>query len=282
MAGRMRFAIDVAPLGELAEPSAIVRLAEAAEASGWDGLSTWDVLGVSMGTTAPDPFVVLAAVASRTTRLRLIASVIALSRRRPHLVAQAASTVDRWSGGRLTLGVGAGADPAELEAFGEAGDRATRIARFDESVGLVDAFLRGERVEHAGPGYSVSGVAVCPPPVQRPRPPIWLGGMRPGALRRAVRWDGWIAIAIAEDGSGMVLSPEAFGEMAATVHAERTLAGRAEEPFDIALFGSSEVDESGLVARYAAAGATWWLESLSPMRGDLARLIARIEAGPPR
>ena len=88
----MRCAIDVAPLGDLADPHAIVRLAVAAEAAGWDGVSTWDSLGVSMGAAAPDPFVTLAAVASATTRVQLILSVVALPRHRPQLVAQAAAT----------------------------------------------------------------------------------------------------------------------------------------------------------------------------------------------
>lgn len=104
----MHYAIDVAPLGELADPGAIVRLARAAERAGWDGLSIWDSTGVSMGTEAPDPFVALAGVAAASERLRLITSVIALPRRRPHLVAQSVGTLDRLSGGRVTLGVGAG------------------------------------------------------------------------------------------------------------------------------------------------------------------------------
>ena len=79
----MRYAIDIAPLGDLADPVPIVRLAVAAERAGWDGLSTWDSLGASMGAAAADPFVALTAVASATERLRLILSVVALPRRRP-------------------------------------------------------------------------------------------------------------------------------------------------------------------------------------------------------
>ncbi|MCJ7712620.1 MAG: LLM class flavin-dependent oxidoreductase, partial [Chloroflexi bacterium] len=86
----MRYAIDIAPLGDLADPVAIVRLAVAAERAGWDGLSTWDSLGTSISAAAADPFVALTAVASATDRLRLILSVVALPRRRPQLVAQAA------------------------------------------------------------------------------------------------------------------------------------------------------------------------------------------------
>jgi len=277
----MRYAIDIAPLGELSDPHAIVRLAVAAEAAGWDGLSIWDSLGVSIGTSAPDPFVALAAVASATTRLRLIASVIALPRRRPQLVAQSAATLDRWSGGRLVLGVGSGGDSGDFLSFGEPFEPKERAAMMDESLVLVDAFLRGQTVHHEGPTWIVRDSAVGPRPIQQPRPPIWLGGMKPGALRRAARWDGWIGIAVSEDGSAMVLSPEAFGGMVDRLHAERAVAGRTDAPFEVALFGFSEPGERDLVARYGDAGATWWLESLSPLGGSVERLLERIEAGPP-
>lgn len=277
----MRFAVDVAPLGDLADPEAIVRVGRAAEASGWDGLSIWDSTGVSMGTVAPDPFVALAAVAAATERLRLIASVIALPRRRPQLVVQAAATLDRVSGGRLILGVGAGGDPGDFEAFGEVVPLAERVARMDADLAVIDPWLRGETARVDGPG--AADVRVGPRPLQEPRPPIWLGGMRPGALRRAARWDGWIAIATSDDGSSMVLEPAAFQEMVERVHAERATAGRARGPYDIAVFGFTDPGEPGrtVVRAYTDAGATWWLESLSPMRGSLEALLAIVEAGPP-
>jgi alkanesulfonate monooxygenase SsuD/methylene tetrahydromethanopterin reductase-like flavin-dependent oxidoreductase (luciferase family) len=277
----MRYAIDIAPLGDLADPAAIVRLARAAEAAGWDGLSIWDSLGVSMGTSSVDPFVTLAGVAAATERLRLILSVVALPRRRPQLVVQSAATLDRLSGGRLVLGVGAGGDPGDFTSFGEDADRTARVARFDEALPLIDALLRGATADHDGPGYVVRGVAVGPRPVQQPRPPIWLGGMRPGALRKAAAWDGWIAIAVADDGSGINLSAEAFGGLVANVRAERRAAGRDAEPFDIAVFAYSGPG-GGVPRAYEAAGATWWLESLSPMRGSLDDLHAVVAAGPPR
>ena len=278
----MRYAIDIAPLGDLADPVAIVALARAAEDSGWDGLSIWDSLGVSMGTSSVDPFVALAGVAAATERLRLILSVIVLPRRRPQLVVQSAATLDRLSGGRLVLGVGAGGDPGDFTSFGDDVDRAVRIARFDEALPIVDALLRGESVERRGPAFTVDGVAVGPRPVQEPRPPIWLGGMRPGALRKAARWDGWIAIAMADDGSGINLSPDAFGQMVMSVRTEREAIGRGDVPFDVAVFAVSGPGEQSLVRAYADAGATWWLESLSPMRGSLDELWAIVTAGPPR
>jgi alkanesulfonate monooxygenase SsuD/methylene tetrahydromethanopterin reductase-like flavin-dependent oxidoreductase (luciferase family) len=275
----MRRAIDVAPLGELSDPTAIVRLAVAAEAAGWDGLSIWDSIGISMGGAAADPFVTLAAVAGATENLRLIASVIALPRRRPQLVAQAAATLDRVSGGRLVLGIGAGNDPGDLDPFGEAGPLADRVARMDAGLAAIDPWLRGEagRLDMAG----TTEVRVGPRPIQHPRPPIWIGGMRPAALRRAARWDGWIGIATSDDGTSMALAPDAFGGMVRRVEEERASLGRTEMPFDIAVFGFSERD-GPFAADYAAYGATWWLESLSPMRGSLEALLAIVEAGPPR
>ena len=278
----MRYAIDIAPLGDLADPAAIVALARAAEASGWDGLSIWDSLGVSMGTSSLDPFVALAGVATATERLRLILSVIVLPRRRPQLVVQSVATLDRLSGGRLVLGVGAGGDPGDFTSFGDNVDRAVRIARLDEALPIVDARRRGETVERRGPAFTVDGVAVGPRPVQEPRPPIWLGGMRPGALRKAAHWDGWIAIAMADDGSGINLSPEAFGQMVVSVRTEREAIGRGDVQFDVAVFAASGPGEQSLVRAYADAGATWWLESLSPMRGSLDELRAIVTAGPPR
>jgi alkanesulfonate monooxygenase SsuD/methylene tetrahydromethanopterin reductase-like flavin-dependent oxidoreductase (luciferase family) len=156
----IRCAIDIAPLGDLSDPRAVVRLAIAAERAGWDGISIWDSLGVSMGGSAADPFVTLAAVAAATSRLRLITSVIALPRRRPQLVAQAIATLDRSSGGRCIVGVGGGGDPGDFEPFGEPFDRTSRIARLDEGVALLDRFLRGETVDHDGPVHRVRGVAV--------------------------------------------------------------------------------------------------------------------------
>lgn len=276
----MRHAVDIAPLGDLADPVTIVRLARAAEAAGWDGLSIWDSLGVSMGTVAADPFVTLAGVAAATERLRLILSVVALPRRRPQLVAQAAGTLDRLSGGRFVLGVGAGGDPGDFTAFGEDDALATKIARMDEAVDLVEVWLRGESVHHEGPAFVVRDAMVGPRPTQVPRPPIWLGGMRPGALRRAARFDGWIAIAVADDGSGMQLSPDAFGATVERIREERRELGKSNEPFEIVVFGISEPGDRSTPAAFAAAGATWWLESLSPMRGSVDDLAAIIEAGP--
>jgi probable F420-dependent oxidoreductase len=255
----------------------LAEIAAAAEESGWDGLSTWDILGTAWGDRAPDPFVALAAAASATRHLRLILSVAVLGRRRPQLVAQSAGTLDQWSKGRFVLGVGAGGDRDDFEAFGENYDPKRRVALMDESVGLIDAWLRGERVSHEGPEYVARDVAIGPTPVQRPRPPIWVGGSRPGALRRAAHWDGWIPVATNGAGTENEMTPDQLAEKIDSIRAERERLGRSDEPFDVAVFGYLH---PGAERAWADAGATWWLETFTPARASVDETLHVIRQGP--
>ena len=275
----MRYAVDIAPLGPLADPLTIADLGRAAEAAGWDGLSIWDSLGVDMGTHASDPFVALSAVAAATTRLRLILCVAVLSRRRPQLVAQSAGTLDRLCGGRFVLGVGVGGDPGDLSMFGEGAPIGELVERTDAALAVLEPWLRGEAAMMAGEG-SVP-VVVGPPSIQRPRPPIWFGGMKPAAMRRAARLDGWSLVGTNPDGTGMALAPQDVAARVERVQAERATLG-LDGPFDISLFARSDMVGPGAISGFADAGVTWWLESLSPMRGSLDDLRAVIEAGPPQ
>lgn len=275
----MRYAIDIAPLGDLADPLTIAELGRAAEAAGWDGLSIWDSLGMDMGTVAPDPFLALAGVAAETTRLRLILCVAVLSRRRPQLVAQSAATLDRLSGGRLVLGVGAGGDPGDLSLFGEGAPISELVARTDAALAAIEPWLRGEPARLAGEG--TTPVVVGPPSSQRPRPPIWFGGMKPAAMRRAARLDGWSLVGTTDDGSGMALAPDDVAARVKRVTAERGSLG-LEGPFDVSLLARSDMLAAGQVRAYADAGVTWWLESLSLMRAPLEELHRLVEGGPPR
>jgi alkanesulfonate monooxygenase SsuD/methylene tetrahydromethanopterin reductase-like flavin-dependent oxidoreductase (luciferase family) len=231
-----------------------------------------------MGTYASDPFVALAGVAAATTRLRLILCVAVLSRRRPQLVAQSAGTLDRLSGGRVVLGVGVGGDPGDLSKFGEGAPIAELVDRTDAALAVIEPWLRGEQAQMTGEGSTL--VVVGPPSIQRPRPPIWFGGMKPAAMRRAARLDGWSLIGTTPDGTGMALTPEDVAERVERVRAERASLG-IEGPFDVSLFARSDLLPAGRVPAYADAGVTWWLESLSPMRAPLDELRRVVEGGPP-
>ena len=108
---------------------------------------------------------------------------------------------------------------------------------------------------------------------------MWLGAVRRGGVRKAARWDGWIAVAMSDDGGSMVMPPDAFADLVTMVRSEREVLGLAGRSFDIAVLGVAGMDGFD-PADYADAGATWWLESLSPMRGSIVELEAVIRRGP--
>ncbi len=272
----MRYGIEVVNLGEFADPRVVVRLAQTAEAAGWEGLFVWDHLGFVWGAPSGDPWVILAAVAASTTHLRLGTAVTPLPRRRPQIVAQTLATLDILCEGRVVFGVGLGGVPAEYTAFGEPGEAKVRAAMLDEGLDVLNRLWSGEKVIHHGQHYTVEGVTLAPLPVQRPRIPIWIGGDSPPALRRAARWDGWIIGAVSPDGK-MTRTPEQIAGQVAAIRQHRNGAA----PFDVALDGYSGPGDRALAREYEAAGATWWLESVHGMRGSVEEMLARLAAGPP-
>lgn len=123
----MQHALSVAPFGELVDPKAMVDLAVAAEAAGWDGLYLWDHVHRDPAEVAEisDVWVTLAAVATATESIRIGPMVTPLSRRRMSTLIRQTVTLDHLSNGRLTLGIGLGVDTdGELTRFGEVTDLA--------------------------------------------------------------------------------------------------------------------------------------------------------------
>lgn len=274
----MRYGIVVANLGDYADPRQAIRLARAAEDAGWEGFFVWDHLGFVWGAPSGDPWVTLSAVAASTRRLLLGTDVSPLARRRPQVVANTLASLDLLSGGRAVFGAGLGGVPREFAAFGDPGEAKVRAAMLDEGLMVLDRLLSGEKVTHHGENYTVEGVTLAPLPVQRPRVPVWIGGEAPPALRRAARWDGWLASATNLDGTiGMSRSPEQIGAMTEYILRHRT----APAPFTVAVDGYTEPDDPALPRAYAAAGATWWLESIHGRRGSPDEMLARVAAGPP-
>ncbi len=272
----MRSGIDVATLGDYADPRRVVRLAQAAEAAGWEGIFVWDHLAFAWGVPSGDPWVILAAVAQATTRLMIGTAITPLPRRRPHVLANTIATLDQLSGGRVILGAGLGGVPQEFTAFGEPDDPRGRAQRLDESLDLLNRLWAGEPVRHRGAHYTVENVILAPLPVQRPRVPIWIGGESRPALRRAARWDGWV-VGGDNERAEMIKTPEQVAAQVAYIQRQRS----AALPFDVALTGCSTPAERSFVQEFAAAGVTWWLESLHGFRGTFEELQARVMAGPP-
>ena len=134
------------------------------------------------------PFPALAAAAAATTRLRVGTGVLNNDLRHPLLTAREAATLDVLSDGRLELGIGAGHMQSEYAQMGLAFDAgATRVERLGEAVVIVKRLLEGEAVSFAGRHYRVTAHTLHPRPIQRPRPPLFIGGNAPRLLAVAAR-----------------------------------------------------------------------------------------------
>lgn len=272
----MNYGIEVVTLGDYANPRLVVRLAQAAEAAGWQGLFIWDHLAFAWGVPSGDPWVILAAVAQATTQLKIGTAITPLPRRRPHVLANTVATLDLLSEGRVILGLGLGGILQEYTAFGEQANAQERAQRLDEGLEVLNRLWSGEKTTHHGLHYTVDAVTLAPLPVQRPRVPIWIGGESRPALRRAARWDGWVIGGVNQEGQ-MTETPEKLAEKLAYLQRHR----QAAVPFEVALTGYSTSAGGSLTEEFASAGATWWLESLHGFRGSFEELLARVVAGPP-
>jgi alkanesulfonate monooxygenase SsuD/methylene tetrahydromethanopterin reductase-like flavin-dependent oxidoreductase (luciferase family) len=262
----LRWGLSLALGGELAEPAIVADVAGIAEAAGWQGVFVWDHLWHRNGAPFADPWVTAAAIALATERIRIGPLVLALPRRRHQLVAQQATTLDRLSQGRLTLGLGLGHDDyGEYSAFREPlTDDRSRAAELDRGIEILLAALAGAPVPQAGNRWTTV------PGVQRPRCPIWIAG-RPGSRagpRRAVR-HGLEGVALVGGGEWN------------TEHVTDVLAAAQVEPgaLDIVLVGGHHADPTAL----AAAGATWAVIEVMPgSSAETARAIARQAPPGPR
>jgi alkanesulfonate monooxygenase SsuD/methylene tetrahydromethanopterin reductase-like flavin-dependent oxidoreductase (luciferase family) len=147
--------------------------------------------------------------------------------------------------------------------------------------------MRGQPFAYAGRHYSVEPTDFVPPPppVQRPRVPVWVVGAYPAArsLDRAARWDGIIPTSVGRE-AGNPLTPKELVPIVARVRTIRESAGLAWEGYDVVVEGVTEAGTSAdaRVTEWAEAGATFWVESDWSMGDDaVARHRRRIEAGPP-
>jgi probable F420-dependent oxidoreductase len=188
------------PIGMVHDGSTFVRLAQAAETLGYDGVWANDHLvtprflrGSQDG--APnfyEPLLVLSHIAGATQRIRLGSAVVALPLRDPLALAKQVATLDVLSGGRLTLGVGAGAYPEEFAAVHPERSAADRRVTFNESLAALRQLLDAGGGSFDGRWVRFQDVELSPAPMQRPLP-IYVGGHTERAIERAARWgQGWI------------------------------------------------------------------------------------------
>ena len=192
----MNFALYGLHRGSGIDPDTLRRRAIAAEDAGFESIWVGDHIALprhdDSGNSDPrlEALVTLTYLAAVTRRVRLGVGVIVLPQRHPVLLAKQLTSIDVLSTGRLTVGIGVGYVEPELDAFGVS--LAERGARTDEYLAAVLALWDEAAPDFAGTWVSFSGVVEEPLPVQRPRPPIVVGGHSDAALSRAIRYgDGW-------------------------------------------------------------------------------------------
>jgi probable F420-dependent oxidoreductase len=186
--------------GVAGDPDAMIHIAKAAEAAGLKSVWTGEHVvlpdprvpasPVDPGTPLLDPAVALSHIAARTERLRLGTGIIILPQRNPLVLAKELASLDVVSKGRLIFGLGAGYLEPEFRALGAPFE--DRGAVTDESIEVLKAMWTMEKPAYHGRFFSFSGIDAYPRPVQKPHPPIVIGGMSRSAARRTTRYgDGW-------------------------------------------------------------------------------------------
>ncbi len=221
------------------EPDQLIELAPVAEAAGFEGVLVSDHLffpgrleskypysedgspGFDGDTPFPECWAAIAAMAAVTRRLRFATMVHILPLRNPLELARVTGTVSVLSGGRVSLGAGAGWIKEEFDVLGV--DFRKRGRRFDEGIEVLRKLWSGGMVEHHGEQFDFPPIQMSPAPAAPV--PVWIGGISPVALRRAARLgDGWL-------GSGQ--TPDEVVELVGRMNALRAEAGRASEPFEV-------------------------------------------------
>lgn len=267
------------------DANVIIELAQEAEAAEWDGVFVADAIDIGIPDSPPfpwfDPWIVLAAMAMRTERIRLGTMITAVPRRRPWKLARETATLDQLSKGRVILGVGLGAakDDGGFYKVGEAMDLKVRAQRLDEGLAILAGLWSGKPFTFSGEQFQLQEMIMLPPPVQSPRIPVWVPGVwtKEKSMQRALRWDGII--------------PQRYKSMTRMTAAETRRLKRyvdshrsASTPFDIVVGGTTPGGNRKRAAQtalaFAEAGATWWLESAMTSSSD--KMRKRVKQGPPR
>lgn len=281
------------------EGASIGDVARLVEEAGFDGFSMsdhpypdreWLAHG---GHHAFDPFVSLSFAAAATSRIRLMTYILVSGYRNPYLTAKAAASFDLLSGGRFTLGTGAGYLKSEFDALGA--DFGRRGALLDEAIAAWKDTWAG--VDHDGAEYGVAGHLALPPPLTADGPPIWIGGNGAAAQRRVVEVaDGWIPMAASGEMAAITRARplediDTLGSWIDAVNKRRAELGRvpadvAFVPFEAGLLASGDclpfcAATQSRVDDYAEAGVTWITiepasRSFSDLRADIEVLATQL------
>jgi probable F420-dependent oxidoreductase len=213
----------------------------AVERAGYDSVWTGD--HVSFHNPIYESLTLLASYASITTRIKLGSGVYLLALRPPAIAAKITATLDVLSGGRLIFGVGVGGEnPKEFELTGS--PHKERGARVTEGIDVVRTLWRDTPASFDGRFTKFTGVSIDPKPIQKPGPPIWIGGRSDAALARAGKQgDGWVSY---------VVQAARYKESLDKIHAAAASVGRALDAFTPAHMAFITLGRD-----YETAKATW-------------------------
>lgn len=294
----MRVTVDY-PIGssgydpDFLAPATVARFAQTLEELGYDAVSFTEHPAPSRkwlaggGHETFDPLTALAFCAAVTTRLRLMTLLLVLPYRNPLLAAKQIATADVLSGGRTTIAVGAGYLRSEFAALGVDFDE--RNALVDEALHVLTSLWEGDTFSHDGRHFTAVDQVSLPAPVQRPHPPLWLGGNSRTARERVARHgQGWAPIVTAPQLSTTTRTAalETLDDLRAAVADLRervTAAGRDPAAVDVQVqwpaAGTMTADPAAALdalAALAAAGATW--VCLNPPATDAGRCFDTLAA----
>lgn len=204
-----------------------------------------------------DPFVGLATVASVTSKIKLCTGICLIVQRDVIQLAKEVATLDQLSGGRVILGIGAGWNAEEMEDHGTPFNRRMKVMR--EKVEALKAIWTESKAEYHGEFVNFDEMMTWPKPVQKPHPPILLGGGFPGGAKRAIRYgDGWMPI----DGRGWDIT-ETLSEFRQMAAAE----GREPDDLPPSIFAASEDPER--LKTYRDVGVDRVVFGLPPEKEDV-------------
>jgi probable F420-dependent oxidoreductase len=244
----MRFGVTIPNNWGIADPRQVLAMGPLAEALGYDSVWVMDHL-LNSGYIRErlhdkpyyHPLATLSYLAATTKRVALGTSVLVLPYHNPVELAKYAASLDQMSGGRVILGVGAGAMTEEFEALGVPFRQ--RGALTNESMAIMKELWTNADPQFKNPRWNLTGFKFAPKPMQHPSIPLWVGGSSEGALRRAATiGDGWHP-------TGML--PDEFSAGRDTVRKLAAAAGRNPDALTMSI--RLEVEVSGRASSARAA-----------------------------
>ena len=268
----------------------VLRVARAADRAGWDWLTIPEHVVMTramvdvMGARFPEGLAAAAVLAGATERIRLLTYVLVLPYRNPLLLAKQIATVDFLSGGRFTLGTAVGHLEGEFEALGV--PFAERGARTDECIRAMRELWTSDAPSFDGRFVRFTDVVFEPKPVQRPHPPILIGGnSRPAMRRAAALGDGWLPWLVTRaqlpDCLAYIRAQPGFAARAAGFEVVMPLAPLNVEDYTHRVLGQTHQPEArdeivAEVGRLAEAGVTV-TQVVPPRTASVEALIAWVE-----